>query len=221
MNNDEHIDDCWNRIGIWRQDGQPCPLLEQFIHCRNCDTFIETGLKLLDRDLPDSTIKENTAIYRNNEQQYDTQTISCLIFRLGKEWHAIKTSILNEIYETTEIHSIPHNKKASLEGLACINGEMEICVSLTTLITGGISTHHDRKIKSRIILVKLDSGNYAFKACEVLGIYPIDENILEQPPASVANAKDKITESVFTFDNKSIGLISKNYLDLLFVEATS
>ena len=31
---DAHIDDCWNRIGV--HGDKQCPLLERLVHCRNC-----------------------------------------------------------------------------------------------------------------------------------------------------------------------------------------
>lgn len=221
MKNEQTINDCWNKIGVWRQDADICPLLQKFVHCRNCDTFIEAGLSLLDRCIPENYIQENTITYSNSNQINNTQNLSCLIFRLGDEWHAIQTEILSKIHEITEIHSIPHNKQAALEGLACINGEMQICISLNQIITGKISTDSSRKIKSRMVLIKLDSGMYAFKACEVLGIYPVDINTFEEPPASVAHAKNKVTESVFAFENKSVGLINKSNLEVMLITASS
>lgn len=219
MKNDITIDDCWNKIGIWRKEGNACPQLDHYIHCRNCEHFINSGLRLLDRELPDDYIHENSLTYSHSSQLTSKQDISCLIFRLGTEWYAIKTAILNEIHALAEVHSIPHNKQAALEGLVCINGEMEICISLAQLVTGSSPKEIHQRIKSRLVLISLDSGTYAFKACEVLGIYPINANILKPPPACVMQARHKITESVFSYKNKSIGLINKSHLDMIFVEA--
>ena len=215
------IDDCWNKIGVWRQEGTICPLLSKFIHCRNCDVFIDAGLSLLDRDIPENYTHDNTHIFKTNNLHKDIQHTSCLIFRLGAEWYAIKTSILVEICELTEIHSIPHNKQKVLHGLICINGEMEVCMSLSQLVLNDSPDNTDHKIKSRIVLVNLDSGKYAFKACEIAGIYPINMNEMQTPPASVSQAKQKITEFVFTYNNNTTGLIDEAHLNRAFFEAST
>ena len=33
----EHIDDCWNRIGV--HGNKSCPLLAEHVHCRNCAVY--------------------------------------------------------------------------------------------------------------------------------------------------------------------------------------
>jgi len=213
------ISDCWNKIGVWRQDHDVCPLLSKVVHCRNCETYINAGLALLDRELPESYTDDTTKTFNIAAQDKNIEQVSCLIFRLGHEWHAIKTVILNEICEISDIHSIPHNKNSILEGLVNIHGEMEICISLAQLIIKQKPDNNDNKTRSRLVVIKLNSGKYAFKACEVMGIYPINTTTLLSPPSTITNANQQLTESIFEFNNQSIGLIDISYLDTALIGA--
>jgi len=207
------INDCWNKIGVWRREDEICPTLSKVVHCRNCETYINAGLTLLDRELPESYTNDNTKVFNIATQDKCLDQTSHLIFRLGHEWHAIKTAILNEICEISEVHSIPHNKNSIVEGLVNIHGEMEICVSLAQLIIKQKPANNDIKTRSRLVLIKLDSGKYAFKACEVMGIYPISTSKLLNPPSIITHADQQLTQSVFEFNDKPIGLINIPCLD--------
>lgn len=219
--NDSDINDCWNTIGVWRQGAEICPRLSSVVHCRNCDVYINAGLSLLDREVPDSYTDDNSKIYNVANLVTNCEYISCLIFRLGNEWHAIKSAILNEICEISAIHSIPHNTRSALEGLVNIHGEMQICISLAQLIIKEKPLNNNHKIKSRLVLIQLDSGKYTFHACEIMGIYPISTLELVTPPATIANADQQLTEAVFKFNDQSVGLINTHYLNSTLTETIS
>ena len=59
---DFEIDDCWNRIGVWRTTIERCPELEKVIHCRNCPVFAKAGRKLLRTKPPEGYRSEWTGI---------------------------------------------------------------------------------------------------------------------------------------------------------------
>jgi chemotaxis-related protein WspD len=218
---DINISDCWNQIGVWRQGDDVCPKLSTTIHCRNCDIYVNAGLSLLDRDLPEHYTSENTKIFQSEKQQHDDTQTSCLIFRIGEEWYAIKTNVLNEIGESAEIHSIPHNREMIIDGLVNIRGEMEICISFGALASGQASTTDTLSNKSRMIVVNLDSGKYTFQADEVMGIYKISDQDIKLPPTSISKTGKQLTGGVFDYNETHIGLVDETCMDSKLMEAMS
>lgn len=87
---DAHIDDCWNRIGV-RGDKQ-CPLLERHVHCRNCEVYAAAATRLLDRY---ALVQEHQAAAVQPDAENTGR--SMLLFRLGEEWLALATACLAEI----------------------------------------------------------------------------------------------------------------------------
>ena len=116
-NNQKSIIDCWNKIGVWRETTEICPKLAHVRHCKHCDVFINAGLELLNRDLPEDYIRENAEIYRRQKDHTKELSVSYLFFRLADEWYGIKSSLLVEIDDVSNVHSIPHNHNNIIEGM--------------------------------------------------------------------------------------------------------
>lgn len=201
-----NIIDCWNQMGVWRKHEEICPKLASVIHCRNCDTYIGAGLALLDRDLPDGYTTDNTESYRQDKREQSENLFSCIIFRTGAEWYAIKSSILCEICETSEVHSIPHNRQEIITGLVNIRGEIEICISFSDLSTVHSSPKKNTG-KARMIILNLDSGKYVYQADEVMGIFNINESTVNKTPSSIAATGTHLVQGMFDFKDTHIGLL--------------
>jgi chemotaxis-related protein WspD len=221
VSKDINISDCWNQIGVWRQGDEVCPKLATTIHCRNCDIYISAGLNLLNRDLPEDYTRENTEIFRSEKQQHDGILTSCLIFRIDEEWYALKTKVLNEVGETSEIHSIPHNRQLIIDGLVNVRGEMEICISFRALVSDKASATATHNNKSRIIIINLDSGKYAFQADEVMGVFKISERDIKHPPTSISHTDKQLTGGVFDYNETHIGLVDDACMNSKLMEAMS
>ncbi len=221
MNDKElNIVDCWNKIGVWRKHEEICPKLASVIHCRNCDTYISAGLKLLDRGLPDNYTAENTESYKQEKSEQSENLLSCIIFRTGAEWYAIRSSILSEICETSEVHSIPHNRQEIIAGLVNIRGEIEICISFSAL-SAMQSSGKDSTAKARMMIINLDSGKYAYQADEVMGIYKIKESTIKHTPSTISATGTHLIEGVFDFKDTPIGLIDSLLMNHRLIEVLS
>ncbi len=218
----DKITNCWSRIGVWRQDEEVCPKLAEVIHCRNCTTYIDAGLILLDRELPDNYAEDYLKTSQINTQQDDDNATSCLIFRVNNEWYALKASVLSEISEITVRHSIPHNRNSIMDGLVNIRGEMEICISFPNL-TGNAKNDISAKgsNKARIIIIKLVSGKYAFQVDEVMGIMKINDHTIKQPPASLSKSNSVLCQGIFDYNQENIGLVDELRMDNILVESLS
>ena len=209
------IDDCWNQIGVWKKTGEVCPKLAEIRHCQHCDTFINAGLDMLDRDLADDYIAENTKIYALEKEQEDNTLISALFFRIAKEWYAIKTNLLKEIIEVTDIHSIPHQQHEKIMGLVNVRGEIELCIALNSMLSVDIESiekNNQVNKQERMVVIHLDSGKYVFLVDELMGIFRINEREVKQTPTSIVHTKQQLISGIFDYEQKHIGLIDEKLL---------
>jgi len=211
-----NIDDCWNKIGVWRSDEVKCPELENVIHCRNCSVYTNSGLSLLNQDFPENYRNENTEIYKQQTDANTDEQVSLIIFRIQKDWYALRTSIFLEIDANKSTHKIPHNKNNFLEGLVNIRGELELCISLPELISNGLQSTDGNDTTKRLIIIKLASGKYALKLDEISGVYKIGKQAITPPPATIAGTDNHLVCGIFEHNNQRIGMIDDELLDNRF-----
>ena len=207
------INDCWNKIGVWRKDEAECPLLQNVIHCRNCETYINSGLSFLNREFPDNYCNNNTEIYKQAPETNTGEIVSVIIFRSLQNWFALRTSIFVEIDNDKTVHSIPHNKNNVISGLVNIRGELELCISLTSLISHKANNTNETTDKTKLIIIKLESGKYALKPDEILGVYKINNQDIQTSASSITGDSDHMVSGSFDHDKKHIGLIDDDLLN--------
>lgn len=94
------IDDCWNRIGV-RGDGS-CEKLAQHIDCRNCPVHARAAAELLDR-LQVEQMADGWSEQAEPMQEQDADLSSWLLFRIGEEWLALPTALLEEITDRKSV----------------------------------------------------------------------------------------------------------------------
>ena len=207
-----NVSDCWNRIGVWRKGQDICPELSNVAHCRNCQVYIEAGLTLLDREISDEYIEENSVKYKEAKSQDVDTDVSCIVFRSGTEWYAISSKFLNEICEVGDIHSIPHNRNPLISGMVNIRGEIEICLAFHEI---NIQNLHklEQTSNARMLVINLDSGKYVYRADEVMGIFKISQNHLRQTPSSISADKSHFVTMIFDYNEQTVGLIDPCLMD--------
>ncbi|NOY66756.1 MAG: hypothetical protein GXP13_05025 [Gammaproteobacteria bacterium] len=214
QNKNNIINDCWNKIGVWRSDKNECPKLKDVIHCRNCDIYIESGLSFLNRDLPEDYCSNNTEIYKQEADEDTGEALSVIIFRSQQNWFALKTSLFIEINNDKIIHSIPHNKNTFITGLVNIRGELELCISLDALISNSSTQTDESTNKKKLIIIKLDSGKYALKLDEILGVYRINNNHIQDAASIITGDSNHLVASSFDHKDKHVGLIDHELLNI-------
>jgi len=218
-NNIKNITDCWNKTGVWRTGLEVCPKLEQVIHCHNCPTYVNAGLSLLNREVPDDYIANNTSTYRQSKTDTSQELLSCVIFRKANEWLALPSTALNEISELKPIHSLPHVRSNIIAGLANIRGELEICIAIENALTLNQHSSSAEKIIARMIVIILDSGKYVIEVDEVLGIFKIPVDTISQPPATLSQEENNLINGIFDYDEKHIGMLDCKRLNNITEES--
>ncbi len=171
--------DCWNKIGI--SGDRSCPELNSFIHCRNCPVFSAAARTFFDRAAPEEYLEDwarwlaSSHLHgtRGEESQDATGALrtdgaSVLIFRLATEWLAICTQTIVEVTLPRVVHQVPHRSNQVFTGLVNLQGQVQLCFSLHSLLGTSVSVSPTRLI----VLRDQEQGEtWAFPADEVLGVH--------------------------------------------------
>ncbi len=210
------IDDCWNRIGVWRRGADTCPELERVIHCRNCERYSAAGRQILQRELPPGYREEWTQVLATRKPQSQANTESIVIFRLGDEWLAIPSRIVREITAAKPVRRLPHTRKNVVKGLVNMRGELQICVSLGGLLDLEKGEQGRRfgsvGISDRMILIAHEGNQYVFPVTEVHGLHRHQLNELQPAPATIGKSKATYTKGVLAWGEHHVASLDAELL---------
>jgi chemotaxis-related protein WspD len=207
------IDDCWNRIGVWRQTDERCPELDRFIHCRNCSVYSAIGRKLLNREPPEEYRNEWTKILSKKKKKVSVNVKSAFVFRAGGEWLALPANMINEVVNMGPIHSIPNINNKVLRGVVNIHGKLELCVSIGRVL--GIeklekpdeAEDPDYISPERLVVVMQNNHIITFPVSEVLGIVRYTPEMIKDLPVTVSGSKAAYTMGILCIEKRDVGLL--------------
>jgi len=195
--------DCWNKIGV--RGDKSCPLLERHSHCRNCPTYSAAAGTLLDRELAGKPAAATTSHYAETEPAGDADTQSAVIFRVGAEWFAVSTLLLDEIVSVRAIHSLPHRRNPALLGLANVRGELVTCVSIARLLFGESAPLP----QGRLIVMRHAGGRLAFPVDEVQHTHRYCPDALLQVPPTVAKSASAFTRGLLSWCDRIVACLDE------------
>ncbi|MFO0890911.1 MAG: chemotaxis protein CheW [Isosphaeraceae bacterium] len=234
---------CWNIIGT-SGDGS-CPELEAHIHCRNCPVFASAARTFFDRQAPDGYLTDWTRwlsgtseLTRNDAQERDRDQVSVLIFRLGQEWLAFRTTTVVEVAIPRPVHRIPHRSNEILIGLVNLRGQLQLCVSLHGLL--GIARDGDALALapgndpqpadgmkpgsgkdgqgdagpppgSRLVVLRdrERSQIWIFPAEEVLGVHRLPRAQVRSVSSSLANPDVSFSQAVLDWRGRNVSFLDE------------
>jgi chemotaxis-related protein WspD len=215
------LDDCWNRIGV--HGDRSCTELKRHIHCRNCPVFAAAARALLDVPAPAGSKQIATEHFARPEQADPEYAVSAdmesvIVFRLGAEWHAIRTAACLEITDLRPIHSLPHRRNGAVLGVANVRGALLVCISLARIL--GVTALPDptptqsrrRAAVPRLLVARGTGGTVVFPVDEVQGMERFRARDLKDVPATVAQAKAAYTRGLIPLNDKRVGLLDEQRL---------
>lgn len=196
------LDNCWKRIGI--HGDKSCPELAQHVHCRDCPTFSLAAAALLDRELPGELASVPAAAVSDDE----AETESATIFRIGAEWFALPTRVIDEIVGARAIHSLPHKRNPALLGLVNVRGELVICVSIAPLLIGA----RGDAAEGRQIIVRHPAGRIACPVDEVQHTHHYAPDHLEAVPVTVGRSVSSLTRGLLAWQGRRVARLDEQAL---------
>lgn len=199
---DAHIDDCWNRIGV--HGDKQCPLLEQHVHCRNCEVYAAAATRLLDRY---ALMQDHQAAVAQPVEENTGR--SMLLFRLGEEWLALATACLAEIAPLQAVHSLPHQRSRLLQGVANVRGALVPCLSLADLlgVQAGTAELRGGRAMPRMLILAAEGGPVVMAVEEIDGIHRLD-------PLLLGSGQDatRFTAAVLQWRGRSVRVLDDQHL---------
>lgn len=135
---------------------------------------------------------------------------SALVFRIGEEWLALGTGVVNEVADARPVHSLPHQRNRAVLGVLNVRGALRICVSLARLFQIG---GDDAKGTGRHLLVAMHEGQIlVFPVDEVAGVHRYAPEELGAAPTTLAHAATQYTQGLLDWRGRKVGLLDHGLL---------
>jgi chemotaxis-related protein WspD len=197
---------CWERIGVWSSRDERCPRLPEVIHCRNCDTYIEEGRRLLEAAQNEQYLDRWTRVMASGKEEGLQAAIRVLVFRLGNEWLALHTGVFAEIIELVRPHSVPHRTNEIFSGLVNVHGELQLCISLKGLlgIEGQREERHKETVYKRMVVIQREEQTWVFPVDEIHGIHRLNPCNLQNIPVGLSGAAGDYSRAIFEWEGNSV-----------------
>jgi chemotaxis-related protein WspD len=208
----EHHPGCWKLIGS--SGDLTCSKLALRGHCRNCPDYAAAGRALFDRAIPQDYQAQWTEIIAKEKESNKTELISVIVFRIKREWLALKTSCFQEITSGRRIHSVPQRTNEIFKGLVNIGGELLLCLSMADILGIDEETeqHSGKDAYQRMAVVKGHGSRFVFAVNEVLGVNRIAPGEIQRAPATISKAATAFTSGIFSLDEKHIAFLKEQLL---------
>jgi chemotaxis-related protein WspD len=133
-----------------------------------------------------------------------------LIFRIEEEWLALPVEVLAEVTPWRPPHRVPH-RGGLLAGLVNLRGELHLCVRLAQLL--GIRTPAAAPAPTgRLLVVVWRQQRWVFPVDAVDQVHRFSRAALTPAPATVARSHHRLSQGVFPWDGRSIGLLDPERL---------
>ena len=169
--------------------------------------------RFLDRDIPEQYLQEWTAHIARAKDMVEAGAKSVVIFRLGAEWLALPTAVLQEIGEPPIVRTLPHPRGDIVKGLVSVRGELLLCMALEPLLgvessgeIGGLAN------KERLLICRSKEGRFAFRVSEVEGTYRYQAKDLRNVPVTLSKTAGAYILGVLPRKDKAIGYLDHELL---------
>lgn len=204
----QEMNDCWNRIGV--AGDQSCDRLKEFVHCRNCDVYATAAQGNLQRPLVDGYKKEWAEHFRWPLSEGATLDSSVLVFRIGREWLALPTTLFVAVAPQAKPHRLPHRGGRGLAGIVNVGGTLYPCMALADLL--GIDAEDGeaatgRHTFARLLLLQWEGQAYALPVADLHGIVRYAASAVRTPAATINKGLTRFLSGVITHQDLHIGCL--------------
>lgn len=166
----------------------------------------------MDIPLAEDAIDAATAYYAAPRALEEDAPESCFVFRLGGEWLALPTSILDEVVPAKSTHALPHRGGALKLSLVSVRGDLVLHASLAGLlgIQNGASeggNGANGHATARTIVLTGARGRLATSVDEVMGVHRYQPTALRPVPSTLERATLSFATSIIDVGKHVVGLL--------------
>jgi chemotaxis-related protein WspD len=204
------VQTCWNRIGVF--GNKSCSELPRQVHCRNCPTFAQAALELLDREPPPGYADEWTRLLAREKEANLRLSEVALVFRLAAEWLALPGACCLEVISHRPVRRLPLRSNSTLAGLVSVRGEILLSFSLAKILGLEGAPSLERRALPRLIVTVRARSKFVLGADEVDGLRRYAPEMIETLPATNAHALGRYTRGILTLEERKIGLLDDRRL---------
>lgn len=210
------MENCWRLVGV--TGDRSCPELATFIHCRNCPILAAAARRFFDRPAPPGYPESWREILEQPTVLPDARARSVLVFRLGDEWLALPTATLVEVTSPRPVHSLPHRSATVLEGIVNIRGQLQLCIRLGALLglNSPVAEASEPTPTARLLVVERQGNmgpeRWVFGVDEVAGVHQVPGASVRPVPATVSGSGKRATMSLFSWRDRTVGLLDEERL---------
>ena len=216
---EQPMPECWRTIGVGGD--KSCPELDRFIHCRNCPVLARAARTFFERGAPPGYLESWRGILEEPTEAVRAEATSVLMFRVAGEWLALPTSVLVEVTPVRTLHSVPHRDNSALAGLVNIRGQLQLCMSIHTLLglEGGPARHPIQPPAGegadlpRLIVVEQESPEgserWVLGVDDVAGVHRVTPADLRPVPSTVSHAAARVSSALFEWQGRTVALLDE------------
>lgn len=178
-------------------------------------------ISLLDRPHPEGYREEWVERVKYAAEEDVRATVPLLVFRLLDEWLALHCDVIKEVCPASSVHRIPRRTNEVLHGVANIRGELQLAVSLRSLLGLGnrdAGSSLSRRVYQRMVLIERDRQAFAFRVDEVFGVVRFEVEEMQTVPVTVSKSLATYTRGLFRLQEQQVGLLDD---DLIFHSLTN
>jgi chemotaxis-related protein WspD len=202
------IDDCWNRIGV--VGDQSCEKLKQHVHCRNCEVYAGAAQRNLQRPVDQGYQQEWAAHFRQAGDDSALLDASCLVFRIGREWLSLPTTLFVSVAPQARPHRLPHRDERGLSGIVNVGGTLYPCMSLSALL--GIDESEGeaaagRHTFARLLVLQWEEQAFALPVADLHGIVRYATGAVQTPAATINKGLSRFLSGVIAHQDMHIGVL--------------
>lgn len=201
---------CWNSIGVWGTERPRCHLLDQVVHCRNCEVFVRAGRHLLDRDVTPQERKEAAQRLADRKGNQGGELESIMVFEIGSERLALASSVMEAVVSSRPIHTVPHRSNQTFLGLVAIRGRLKLCVSLRSVL--GINPGQGDQDQIRMLVVNHQEQEFVFPVDKVVGIQRRDSSTIANAATDTSALHSSCLRGVLDQSEEPVSLLDSDRL---------
>lgn len=200
---------CWTTIGVWGRERPRCPLLEQVVHCRNCEKYIAAGKQALQRPATAEYARDWAKLIAAPHPVRAEHLLTVLVFRVGDEWFSLPTHYLQSIERRRRIHTLPHSTSALVKGVVNVAGEVCACFSIGSLLGIERPSAQDSAERTAVpeglLVMRRNKSNFVFPVTEIKELIELDLADITPVPSTVKPSAASYLLGIFELGKLHIG----------------